>query len=466
MQIPLKKTLEHLSPQWPDDLLPAIRCKLKQANVSVVVLDDDPTGTQTVYDVPILTNWTADSLAQEFEKAIPLFYVLTNSRSLPQSAAESLACELGTNLQEASHRTGRSFAVISRSDSTMRGHFPAEVDALAQALGLQEAVRVIAPFFLEGGRYTINDVHYVREDEFLVPAAQTQFAKDAVFGYSNSDLKQWVEEKTQGKVSAASVVSFTLEDIRTGGPERVTEKLLQCNSNDVCVVNAAAYRDLEVFILSLLSAEQSGTKFLYRTAASFVRTRAGLSSRPLLAANQLPLSRNARGLVIIGSYVPRSSTQLYHLLENTQIKGIEIQVERLLSEQTRSTEIERATAAAEEGLLQNSDVVLFTSRTLITGRDSQSSLAIGNLISDGLVKIVKNIYTKPRYILAKGGITSSDIATKALGIKRGWVLGQILPGVPVWQTGPETRFPELCYIVFPGNVGGPEAITEIVDNLS
>lgn len=465
MQIPLKKTLEHLAGQWPEDLLPAIRCKLKQANVSVVVLDDDPTGTQTVYDVPTLTDWTVGSLTQEFEKAIPLFYVLTNSRSLPQSAAENLAREIGTNLQEASGRTERSFAVVSRSDSTMRGHFPAEVDALAQALGLQEAVRVIAPFFLEGGRYTINDVHYVREGEFLVPAAETQFAKDAVFGYSNSNLKEWVEEKTQGKVSAASVVSFTLEDIRTGGPERVTEKLLQCNSNDVCVVNAAAYRDLEVFILSLLSAEQSGMKLLCRTAASFVRTRAGLSSRPLLAANQLPLNKNRRGLVIIGSYVPRSSTQLYHLLENTQIKGIEIQVERLC-EQTRNMEIERAAAAAEEGLSQNSDVVLFTSRKLVTGRDSQSSLAIGNLISDGLVKIVKNISTRPRYILAKGGITSSDIATKALGIKRGWVLGQILPGVPVWQTGPETRFPELCYIVFPGNVGGPGAITEIVDNLS
>ena len=53
----------------------------------------------------------------------------------------------------------------------------------------------------------------------------------------------------------------------------------------------------------------------------------------------------------------------------------------------------------------------------------------------------------------KGGITSSDVGTKALAVKKARVLGQIQPGIPVWQTGAESRFPGTPYVIFPGNVG-------------
>jgi uncharacterized protein YgbK (DUF1537 family) len=52
-----------------------------------------------------------------------------------------------------------------------------------------------------------------------------------------------------------------------------------------------------------------------------------------------------------------------------------------------------------------------------------------------------------------------------LGVKRAMVLGQILPGIPVWELGPETKFPGLPYVVFPGNVGGPDALKEVVRKL-
>jgi uncharacterized protein YgbK (DUF1537 family) len=81
------------------------------------------------------------------------------------------------------------------------------------------------------------------------------------------------------------------------------------------------------------------------------------------------------------------------------------------------------------------------------------------------VAIVRQLERRPRYLLAKGGITSSDIATRGLGIRRALVLGQILPGVPVWQSGPESRFPGMPYIVFPGNVGGVEALAEVCKQL-
>ncbi len=214
MPIQLQEILSSLPPVWPDDLLPAIRRKNAQRPVSIVVLDDDPTGTQTVHDVPVLTNWKLQAIIDEFERRTPLFYLLTNSRSLPTTRAVDLALEVGANILKASRKTHRAFEIISRSDSTLRGHFPAEVDVLADVLEMQQAVCVIIPFFQEGGRYTINDIHYVREGEQLIPAAETAFAKDVVFGYRNSDLKRWVEEKTQGRISATSVQSFSLKEIR------------------------------------------------------------------------------------------------------------------------------------------------------------------------------------------------------------------------------------------------------------
>nr|GEX57316.1 ketose-bisphosphate aldolase, class-II [Tanacetum cinerariifolium] len=65
-------------------------------------------------------------------------------------------------------------------------------------------------------------------------------------------------------------------------------------------------------------------------------------------------------------------------------------------------------------------------------------------------------------INSQGGITSSDIATKALEAKRAKIVGQALAGVPLWQLGPESRHPGVPYIVFPGNVGDSNALAKVV----
>ena len=464
MPIQLQQILSSLPPVWPEDLLPAIQSEIAQNPASVIVLDDDPTGTQTVHDVPVLTNWKQQAIIDEFERRTPLFYILTNSRSLPTAKAVDLTFEAGANILEASRQTGQAFEIISRSDSTLRGHFPAEVDALAQVLKIEDAVWVIAPFFEEGGRYTINDIHYVSQGEQLIPAADTAFARDVVFGYRNSDLKRWVEEKTQGRISGTSVRSLSLEEIRKDGPDHIAEKMTGCKPGSVCVVNAADYRDLEVVTLGLLGAQQEGRRFLFRTAASFVRVRAGLTARPLLTADEMNSTGNTGGLVIVGSHVPRSSQQLEHVLQHGNVQSIELNVDKILSPQNRDEEIRRSVEFVENALSQGQDVVVYTSRKLITGKDNESSLSISRQISQGLVEIVSSMGVRPRYILAKGGITSSDIATQALGIVRAQVLGQILSGVPVWRSGPESRFPDMPYIVFPGNVGTTDAISEVVQS--
>ncbi|MDH3604462.1 MAG: hypothetical protein OEU26_33060, partial [Candidatus Tectomicrobia bacterium] len=151
-----------------------------------------------------------------------------------------------------------------------------------------------------------------------------------------------------------------------------------------------------------------------------------------------------------------------HLLQQPGMTSIKIEVADLLSGTQRSSAVAAAVQQADSSLNRNEDVVIFTSRELVTGDDADQSLSIGQRVSDGLVAIMQALTTRPRYILAKGGITSSDVATHGLGVRRAQVKGQILPGVPVWELGPETRHAGLSYIVFPGNVGGPEALGDVV----
>ncbi len=460
-------TLTSLPQEWREELRPFIAEKVAKSERKIVVLDDDPTGTQTVHDVPVLTGWSVDALQAELaDEAASCFYILTNSRSLPEPKAKALNQEIGQNLLEARQLTGKEFVVVSRSDSTLRGHFPAEVDALTEALRTDFDAWLIIPFFLEGGRYTIHDVHYVAEGTNLVPAAQTAFARDKAFGYQHSNLHDWVVEKSNGRFSPTAITAITISDLRQKGPQHITQKLLALPKGSVCIVNAASYRDLDVFVAGLLAAETAGKQYLYRTAASFVRVRAGLAERPLLtAADLFPQQKQGGGLLVAGSYVPKTTQQLACLLESELVTAVEINVSALLKDDTQTDEIQRVAQEADAALQSGADVALFTSRQLITGDDAISSLAIGQRISDSLIDIVRGISTQPRYMLAKGGITSSDVATKGLGIERAMVLGQLLPGVPVWQTGIESQYPQMPYIVFPGNVGGEDALVESVQRL-
>ncbi len=213
--------LAGLPPEWPDaGLRERVRALLARSGEVVVSLDDDPTGVQTVHDIFALTAWEPAMLRREFAEPRPLFAILTNSRAGGADAAASLAREIAGGLAAASRETGRPFTIISRSDSTLRGHFPAETDALAAALGPPDATLLI-PAFFEGGRITVDGVHLVREEDRFVPAALTEFARDRAFGYRHSDLRRWVEEKTGGRVRAADVASLPLALIRREGPRGV-----------------------------------------------------------------------------------------------------------------------------------------------------------------------------------------------------------------------------------------------------
>lgn len=450
-----------LPPAPPESLLPLLKEQIRR---KVVVLDDDPTGTQTVHGIPVLTEWSLPALQAELANELPCFYLLTNSRSLPVAEAEAVNREIGQALSSAGQQAQQEFVVVSRSDSTLRGHFPDEVEALAEALGGDFDAWLLIPFFDEGGRYTIGDVHYVADGDELIPAGATQYARDEAFGYRSSDLRQWVVEKSGGRIPAEQVVSISIDTIRQG-PEAVRERLLQIPDGGVAVVNAATYADLERFVLGLLAAEAEGRRYLYRTAASFVRVRAGIGPRPLLTRQELGLPDEGAGLFIVGSYVEKTTRQVNALRELDGVCAVEVDVLRLLGDTSQVDEIGRVAEAANAALRRGEDTVIYTSRELVRGGAAERGLAIGRRVSDSLIAMLHQLDARPRYIVGKGGITSSDIATKGLGVRRAMVLGQILPGVPVWRLGEESRMPGLAYVVFPGNVGGPDALAQVARQL-
>ncbi len=450
-----------LPPPWPHDPLPEIREKLARSPRKVVVLDDDPTGTQTVRDLAVVTCWDAPTLAAELDAPAAGFFVLTNSRSLTVEATRALHSTLARNLLAAAR--GRPFTVISRSDSTLRGHYPAETDAIASVLGAPD-LTVIAPYFEAGGRFTIDDEHHVAEGGALVRACDTPFAHDAVFGYTTSNLPRWVEEKTSGVIRAGDVRSIPLETIRGGGPDAVEAMLLAPPRGSVCVVNACAPRDIEVFAAAALRLEAAGRSVLYRTAAAFVAARLGREPPPPLDAVAFAGAHaGAGGLVVVGSHVPRTTTQLARLQARLPVEAVEVAVDELLAGPPRlGAETARAIGAMNAAITAGRDALVFTSRRLVTGTDETANLGIGRIVSDALIAIVRGLAVQPRFLIAKGGITSSDVATAGLGVKRALVLGQILPGVPVWRLGIDARFPGLAYVIFPGNVGGPDALADAV----
>ncbi|RXP46460.1 hypothetical protein EC396_14015 [Lutibacter sp. HS1-25] len=467
MGVLLSKILEKLPVEDATDYRSQNKILFQQLNKTSIVIDDDPTGNQTVYNVPLLTTWDVNALITEFKKETPIFFLLTNSRSLTVQKSSEIYNEIAKNITEASKQTGRDFSVISRSDSTLRGHFPSEINAIKQESSFQNSITVFIPVMFEGGRVTVNNIHYLLENENLIPVNETPFAQDHSFGYSKANLKEWIEEKSSGKVKACEVFSISIEEIRNLNVTILVEKILNIHFGKILIFNALNYDDLDKVANVLLLAEKRGKQIIYRTSSSFVPSYIGLNPKSLLSASQL-IGNDCKtgGLTIVGSYVPKSSSQLKKALDYFKNEAVfEIDVEALFNKNSIEY-LENLATKISEVLEIGEDVLVFTSRKLITGKTIVENLNIGEIVSNALVQIVRKLKVKPKYLIAKGGITSHDLAIKGLDMKRSKVIGQILPGIPVWEMGIETKFPDLSYIVFPGNVGDEKSLLTIIQKLT
>ena len=435
----------------------------------IIVLDDDPTGVQTVNGIHVYTDWTEESIAAGFAEENRMFFILTNSRAFQTAQTEEEHRTIAARVAAEARRTGKEFMLISRSDSTLRGHYPLETVTLARTLeesGERIDGEVLMPFFKEGGRFTIGDVHYVQEGAELTPAGDTEFARDKTFGYTASNMKEYIEEKTQGTFRAADVVSISLDDLRAVHVDAITEQLMAVTDFRKVIVNAVDYVDVKVFAIAMMRAMKAGKNFLFRTAAAWTKVIGGVADKPLLGRDELVVAGNANGgLIIIGSHVKKTTEQFEKLRELDAVKFVEFNHLLVLDTPRLEAELQRIIRETEDAIRHGMTVAVYTGRKRFDAGSEAESLRVSVQISDALTSIVRRLSVQPAFLIAKGGITSSDVGTKGLSVRRALVLGQVAPGIPVWQTGAESKFPGMSYIIFPGNVGAVETLRDVVKML-
>jgi uncharacterized protein YgbK (DUF1537 family) len=429
-------------------------------NTTIVVLDDDPTGTQTVQDIPVLTTWGAATLEEMFRDRVPLFYILTNTRAFSEEKAVAINVEIGSTLKELGEKYQRKILPISRSDSTLRGHFPAEVDALSRGLSSKNPLVFIIPAFIEGGRFTIGGVHYLMQDGVRTPVAETPFAQDPVFAYTQSDLTEWVLEKSAGSILRDQIVRVSPQSW-AGDGLNATVKVLLDPDKKVVVCDAENYDDLNLVSVLIRQVMHAGREVIIRSAASIVKALGKLETAPFLKPATLLNQENQHGgLVVVGSFVPLTTRQLTYL---TQHRVLPTFVVTTADVAAAGDDFPASLSnKLEAHILSGETVLMYTQRKLETGTSRQETIDIGKRFSDLLVEIVKHMRVAPAFMIAKGGITSSDLATQGLGIKKAMVKGQVVAGVSVWQPGEDSRLSGFPYVVFPGNVGNDQTLYEVV----
>ena len=394
----------------------------------LLVLDDDPTGSQCVAGIDV---------AFDDDPALPVgvltepgstCFVLTNTRALDEDEAVAMNRRILRGVLDGGV-PARGLHVVSRSDSTLRGHVIAEPLALAEELAdhdIEVDAIILCPAMIEAGRFTEGDIHYAMVDGTAVEVGETDFARDATFGFTHSDLREFLQERSGGAVRAAEVLSVGLDDIRSGGPARVREILAGARDRRWVVVNATEYSDMEVVAEAIGELEAKGRTVITRCGPSFVRPLAGQSGARVVDPETItiPEGRLDHGLVVVGSHVGLTTTQLRAVQARGTLVEVELEVPSLLDER-RAEHLEAVVATVRE-TLERDDCVVYTSRDLVSTDDPAESLAIARSVSDAVVEVVQRVRdARPAWVVAKGGITSHEVAANGLGIRRARVEGQI-----------------------------------------
>ena len=443
--------------------------EMKAFHHKIIVLDDDPTGIQKVHGIYVYTDWSESSILDGFQSENQMFFILTNSRAFSKEITKKVHEKITKRIAKVSEQLDQPYIIISRSDSTLRGHFPIETQVINDTLAHPLDGEIIIPFFKEGGRYTLHNIHYVEMNGELVPAAETEFARDRTFSFSTSHLGEYIEEKSMGKFKKNNVVYIELDDLRALNIEKIMGQLIDVTHFNKVVVNAISDNDLKVFTIALIRAIKKGKRFLFRTAASFTKVIGHVTDRDRLTKEEM-IQKNitSGGLIIVGSHVRKTTQQLNELLKLKEVMPIEFNSNLVFDKEKFEAEIENRILDLNQKIARGQTCVIYTRRKrLDLGKGMpERDLALSVQISNGLTKIIKSLSCRPRYIIAKGGITSSEIGTKALNVSKALVLGQALPGIPVWKTDGSSKYPNMAYIIFPGNVGEVTDLFNIVKNLS
>ena len=413
----------------------------------LVVLDDDPTGVQTLAGVRVLLRWDADRVhdALQGRRAV---HVITNARALPAEEAFDVTAEAARSALAGAPDA----LVILRGDSTLRGHLREEVLALAEAVSPGRLPPLLlVPALPSAGRVTIGGVHLLERDGLRVPLHETEYATDGVFAYTNARLLAWAEERTAGLFRAQEGRELHLDELRAGGPALVAaalRELEQAGQPAALVPDVENLSDLELIARGYGLAVEEGVTALVRCAPAFAGALSGAGAEGFVSPPQTKAV-----LLVCGSYVPKATDQLHALLNVYPGSLVEVDVQALVSRDP-AEEIAGAASAASALLRAGPLAVLATPRRRPAGTET---LAAGERISSGLALAAGSVSPRPTCIVAKGGVTSCVTLRDGFGATDADVVGPLLPGVSHWRTG------DLDYVVVPGNVGDDRLLADVVE---
>jgi len=411
----------------------------------VIVLDDDPTGTQTVADLPIVLSADRETLARAARRRIGPVWVLTNTRAMTEERARLTLGQVARDVRSA---FGQTAFLVLRGDSTLRGHVLAEIDTLSSP----GSVALFVPAFVEQGRVTIDGIHYATKDGQRVEVASTEYARDPQFSYRSSRLTDWIAERAPGR--PAFGMSATI--LRGDGARALADLLCDAPDGAVVVPDAETVADLRVIRDGWLKAQRRGRQVVLRCAASLATVVTGAAGRAVTLA---PVTGPV--LVVCASYSSGATEQLAAMAGRDDMASHEFDL-AYAQHPDSSGYCRTLASAAADSLARRRVVVLSTPRDV---RPDAMTFAAGEAIMDSVVATVRLLRGRFAALVTKGGITSARVARDALSVPIAYVRGQVLPGIPAW---------ELCYppgsgigqVIVPGNVGQPSAINQIVNQLT
>ncbi|MEJ8281620.1 four-carbon acid sugar kinase family protein [Pseudonocardia spirodelae] len=401
--------------------------------MKILVCDDDPTGTQSATGVEVLLRWDADVLTDALRRADAV-YLLTNTRALDEQAAVALVSGIRADAEVAGGRLGERVRLVLRGDSTLRGHVFAECDAVDP-----DAPVLFVPAFPGGGRTTVDGTHRVRVGGEILPAHETEFARDPVFGYRDGHLPGYVREK-----SARTPVTVGIDDVRSGALAGVLTA-----AGDTDVVLPDVHDDTDVArIADALRGAWATREIVARGGAPLAAAVCRVSSDGLLEA---PVAGPGRTLLVCGSHTAAAGRQLAHASAG---RGAPVVVGTDDALADPDATAARLAADLSADLSAGGWAALASERER---RAEHDTLAHGESVMRAVVGAVAALREQVDVVVTKGGITGAQVARDGLGAVSARVRGQVLPGVSVWDlTTPGGR--AVVQVVVPGNVGDDDAL--------
>lgn len=422
----------------------------------LIVLDDDPTGTQSMSGVPVLLRLDEPTMRRTRGERPRTVHLMTNSRAYePAAVRRELAAIATTALQ-----VWPQAELVLRGDSTLRGHLLEEYEVVRDARfpGV-DPVLLLMPGLPAAGRVTVDGVHLLEQDGRRIPLHDTEYARDPALGYTTSRLLAWAEERSHGHFVAAHGAEVHLDELRAGGAGRVADvvgTLARSGRPAVCCVDAERDDDLRLAVEGFALARRRQVPVVLRCAPAAAGALSGATASKLV-----PMPAARRVLVVCGSFVPTATRQLAALDRAHGAATVEADVEAFVGRDA-GAEVHRLVSRLDHALRAGEPAVLTTPRA---GDDGPGGLERQRAVAAGMAAVVRSLPTPPDVLITKGGVTSAVTVRDGLGADRADVVGPVEPGVGRWRVTAADGRPVGCLVV-PGNVGDDDLLVRLLAGVS